>query len=536
MLVVDGQLHGDAQRHAARDDGDLVQRIGVGQHRRHQRVAGLVIGRVALFGVADDHRFALGAHQDLVLGQLEIDHHDDLAVLPRGVQRRFVHQVGQIGAGQTRRAARQHRKIHVVAQRNLLGVDPQDGLAALHVGTAHHHAAVETAGPQQRRIEHVGAVGGGHQDDAFVRFEAVHFHQQLVQGLLALIVAAAQAGAAMAAHGVDFIDEDDAGRVLLALLEQVAHAAGAHADEHLHEVRTGDGEERHAGFAGDGARQQGLAGSRRADQQHALGNAAAQLLEFLRLAQELDDLLQLFLGLFHAGHVLERDLLLLRGMQARAALAEAQGLVAAALHLPHHEDPESRYPRAKVALNFSNPLELLVAVVLSAQCTDQRVNIVTANLFKKYKTVADYAGADLKAFQKDIYSTGFYRNKSKNIIATAKIIVSDFKSKVPSAMEDLLRLPGVARKTANIILFDGFGKIEGIAVDTHVGRLSRRLGLTKNIDPDKVEQDLISQVERKDWGEINHLLVTHGRQVCQAKRPLCDKCCLLKLCPQIGVV
>ena len=311
-----------------------------GQHGRHQRVAGFVIGGIALLGVAEDQRLALRAHQDLVLGQLEIDHHDDFAVLPRGVQRGFVHQVGQVGAGQARRAARQHGKIDVVAQRNLLGVHPQDGFAPLHVGTAHHHAPVETAGPQQRRIQHVGPVGGGHQDHAFVRFEAVHLHQQLVQGLLALVVPAAQARAAMPAHGVDFIDEDDAGRVLLALLEQVAHAAGAHAHEHLHEIRTGDGEERHAGFARDGARQQRLAGARRADQQHALGNAAAQLLEFLRLAQELDDLLQFFLGLFHAGHVLERDLLLLRGMQPRAALAEAQRLVAAALHLPHHENPE----------------------------------------------------------------------------------------------------------------------------------------------------------------------------------------------------
>ena len=221
-------------------------------------------------------------------------------------------------------------------------MDAQDRFAALHVGTAHHHAAVETAGPEQRRIEHVGAVGGGHQDHAFVRFEAVHLHQQLIQRLLALVVSAAETGAAMTADRVDFIDEDDAGSILLALLEQVAHAAGADADEHLHEVRTGDREERHAGFAGDGAGQQRLAGSGRPDQQHALGNAAAQLLELLRLAQELDDLLQLFLGLFHAGDVLERDLLLLRGVQAGAALAEAERLVSAALHLAHHEDPEGQ--------------------------------------------------------------------------------------------------------------------------------------------------------------------------------------------------
>ncbi len=173
-----------------------------------------------------------------------------------------------------------------------------------------------------------------------MRLEAVHFDQQLVQGLLALIVTAAETGAAMAADGVDFIDEDDAGRVLLALFEQIADAAGADADEHFDEVRTGDGEERNAGFAGDGAGQQRLAGSGRTDQQHALRNAAAELLELLRLAQEFDDLLQLFLGFFDAGDILKRDLLLLRGMQARAALAEAEGLVAAALHLAHHEDPE----------------------------------------------------------------------------------------------------------------------------------------------------------------------------------------------------
>jgi hypothetical protein len=274
------------------------------------------------------------------LASLKVEHGDDLAVLARGVEGGLVHQVGQVGAGQARRAAPEHGKIDVVAQRNLLGVHAQDGFAALHVGAAHHHAAVETAGAQQGGVEHVGAVGGGHQDYALVGFEAVHLHQQLVEGLLALIVPAAEAGAAMPSHGVDFIDEDDAGGVFLALLEQIAHAAGAHAHEHFHEIRTGNGEEGHAGFAGDGARQQGLAGARRADQQYALGNASAQLLELLRLTQEFDDFLQLFLGFFHAGHVFEGDLLLLRGVQPRAALAEAQGLVAAALHLPHHENPE----------------------------------------------------------------------------------------------------------------------------------------------------------------------------------------------------
>src|ERR1017187_10226766 len=195
-------------------------------------------------------------------------------------------------------------------------------------------------GAEQRRIQHVGAVRSRHQDDAFVGFEAVHFHHQLVEGLLALVMSAAEPGAAMAAHRVDFIDENDAGGILLALFEQVAHTAGAHAHEHLDEVRAGDGEERYAGFAGDGAGQQGLAGSRRSYQQNALRNASPELLELLRFPQKLDDLLQLFLGLFPPGNVLESYLFLLRRVQTRAALAETQGLVPAALHLAHHEDPE----------------------------------------------------------------------------------------------------------------------------------------------------------------------------------------------------
>ena len=271
----------------------------------------------------EDQRTAFRAHQDLVLGEFEIDHHDDFAILARGVEGRFVDQVGQFGAGETGCPASQHGEIDIVAQRNLLGVDLEDRFAAADIGASDDHAAIETAGAQQCGIEHVGTVGGGDQDDAFVGFEAVHFDEELIQRLFAFIVSAAEAGAAMAADGVDFVDEDDAGGVLLALFEQIAHAAGADADEHFDEVRTGDGEERNAGFAGNGAGEQRLAGSGRADQQHAFRNAAAELLEFLRLAQEFDDLLKFFLGFLDAGDVLEGDFALLRGMQAGAALAEA---------------------------------------------------------------------------------------------------------------------------------------------------------------------------------------------------------------------
>jgi hypothetical protein len=193
---------------------------------------------------------------------------------------------------------------------------------------------------QQRRVEHVGPVRSGNQNDALVRLEAVHLDEQLVERLLALVVAAAEPGTAMPADRVDLVDENDAGRVLLPLLEQVAHARGAHADEHLDEVRAADREERHVRLAGHGARQKRLARAGRAHQQHTLRDAAAELLELLRLAQEVDNLLQFFLRFVGARDVLERDLLLRARRELRAALAERQRLVAAALHLPDHEDPE----------------------------------------------------------------------------------------------------------------------------------------------------------------------------------------------------
>lgn len=192
---------------------------------------------------------------------------------------------------------------------------------------------------------------------------------------------------------------------------------------------------------------------------------------------------------------------------------------------------KKEYPKAKIALNFSTPLEILVATVLSAQCTDARVNIVTKSLFKKYRKVQDYAKANLKTFEQEIRSTGFYRNKAKNIISTAQKIVKDFNSKLPDSMDKLLQLPGVARKTANIVLFNGFGKVDGIAVDTHVRRLSQRLGLTKNQAPQKIEQDLMKILDKKEWGKFSYLLIDHGRKVCDAKKPKCLECILQKLCP-----
>lgn len=192
---------------------------------------------------------------------------------------------------------------------------------------------------------------------------------------------------------------------------------------------------------------------------------------------------------------------------------------------------KKEYPQAKIALNFTNPLEILVSTILSAQCTDARVNLVTKTLFKKYRTVEDYAEANIKTFEQEIHSTGFYHNKAKNIIATAQKILKDFKGKVPDSMDKLIQLPGVARKTANIVLLNGFRKVEGIAVDTHVRRLSQRLSLSKNDDPNKIEQDLMKLLDRKEWGNFSHLLIEHGRKICIAKKPKCLKCILQNLCP-----
>ncbi len=188
------------------------------------------------------------------------------------------------------------------------------------------------------------------------------------------------------------------------------------------------------------------------------------------------------------------------------------------------------YPDAKIALNFNDPLELLIATILSAQCTDARVNIVTKDLFKKYKSVKDWVKADITQIEQDIKSTGFYRNKAKNIKNACIKIDEQFGGKVPGTMEELITLPGVGRKTANCVLGDAFG-IPGITCDTHVIRLSRRLSLSDNSDPVKLEFDLAEIVPDKDWTMFSHLIITHGRNVCIARKPKCQECKIAQYCP-----
>ncbi|HDO22593.1 MAG TPA: endonuclease III [Nitrospirae bacterium] len=193
------------------------------------------------------------------------------------------------------------------------------------------------------------------------------------------------------------------------------------------------------------------------------------------------------------------------------------------------------YPEQETALKHANPFELLVATILSAQTTDVHVNKVTEKLFRKYKNINDYACAPLEKFLEDIRSVNFYKNKGKNIRGAAGMIVERFNSRVPGTMEELITLPGVARKTANIVLSNAFGINEGIAVDTHVRRLSNRLGLTENQDPVKIEQDLMKITPKKEWSNLSHLLIYHGRSVCNAKKPRHDICVLHDLCPSNAI-
>ncbi len=189
------------------------------------------------------------------------------------------------------------------------------------------------------------------------------------------------------------------------------------------------------------------------------------------------------------------------------------------------------YPDAKCSLNFTNPLELLVATQLSAQCTDERVNLVTLDLFKKYRSVEDYATISQEELEKDIKSTGFYRNKAKNLRGAAQRLLTSYGGEVPRTMEELLTLPGVARKTANVVLGNAYGIIVGFVVDTHIGRLARRFGWTTSEDPVKVEQDLMRIIPQQDWLDLSHMLIYHGRAICTARKPACAACTLAELCP-----
>lgn len=191
---------------------------------------------------------------------------------------------------------------------------------------------------------------------------------------------------------------------------------------------------------------------------------------------------------------------------------------------------EKAHPEAKIALDFKTPLELLVATILAAQCTDERVNQVTAELFKKYRTAADFAGANLATFEQEIRPTGFYKAKARNVINMARALVERHKGRVPDTLDDLVKLPGVGRKTANVVLGNAYGQ-QAVSVDTHVFRVSQRLGLAKSDDPDKIEEQLTRILPKEQWTRFCHLVQFHGRKACYARRPDCPRCPVRALCP-----
>ena len=289
------------------DDGDLAHRLGVLLLGRHQRVTHLVVGDDALLLLGDDGALLLRTGDDQLKGHQQVVLVHGLAALADGPQRRLVHQIGKVRAHTAGGGLRDLVQIHVLRQTDVAGVYLQRSQTARQIGPVDGDAPVEAAGAQQRLVQHLGAVGGAQHDDALAGVEAVQLRQQLVQGLLPLVVAAELAGVAGLADGVDLVDEDDARSHLGGLLEQVADTAGAHAHKHLHEVGAGDGEERHPGLTGHGLGQQGLAGTGGAHQQRALGQLGADGGVLAGIVEKVDDLLQRLLGLVLSGHVLERD-------------------------------------------------------------------------------------------------------------------------------------------------------------------------------------------------------------------------------------
>ena len=303
-------------------------------------MAALVVRRELTLVLGQDEAPTLGAEHDFVLRLVEVLHRDLVAVAPGGKECGLVTDVLEIGPAHPGRAPRDECQLDVFRQRQLLGMNAQDALPALQVGEVHDDLAVEAPWPQKRRVEHVRPVRGREQDHALVRLEAVHLYEKRVERLLPLVVATTEASAPVTSHGVDLVDEDDARRVRLSLLEQVTHARGTDAHEHLDEVRARHLEERAPGFARHRPGEKRLAGPRRADQQYALRQAATQPRELRRVLQELDDLLELLLRLVGARHVGERDLRRVRRDELRLRATELERPVPAALHRPEDPDPE----------------------------------------------------------------------------------------------------------------------------------------------------------------------------------------------------
>ncbi len=346
VAVVDRELLGDAEGHPHREDGDLVHRVGVGEDGGGDRVTRLVVGDGLLLTIRESHRLAAGPHKHAVAGQLEVLLVDLVVAAPNREQGGLVDEVGEVGAGHPRRAASHDEEVDVGVHALGLRVHLEDQLPLADLGKRHHHLTIEAPRPQEGRVEDVGPVGGRDHHDALGGLEAVHLGEHLVERLLPLVMAAAEAGAALAADRVDLVHEDDGLAHLASALEQVAHAAGADAHEHLHEVRAGDGEEGHASLAGHRTGDERLAGARRAHQEDALGNPGADLGEAVRRLEEVDDLGDLLLHPVVASYVREGRPRPLRGVRLGLRAADrhdpAHLALSPALHEPEegHEDAD----------------------------------------------------------------------------------------------------------------------------------------------------------------------------------------------------
>src|SRR5690554_4701788 len=340
VLVFFRQEHSHTEGPAPGDDAHLVHRVVLGHQPANDGMARLVVRGVTLFFLIHHHGLALSAHHDLVFRQLKLFHGYQALVPARGKQGGLVYQVSQVGTGKTGSTTGNQGRVDTIGQRHLFHVHFQNLLATQDIRQANHHLAVKTTRAQQCRVQYVRAVGGGNHDNAFVTFKAVHFNQQLVQRLLTLIVTTTHASATVATNSIDLVDEDDAGALFLGLLEHVANPGGTHAHKHFHEVGTGDGEERHLGFTGNGLGEQGFTSTWRANHQDTLGNPATQSLELARITQEVHQLFDIFLGFVDTGDITKGGFDLIFTQQARLALTERHGAFAAtaALHLAHEED------------------------------------------------------------------------------------------------------------------------------------------------------------------------------------------------------
>jgi len=341
MLFINRQLLCQTEGPAARDDRHLVDGIRSRQQPGNQGMTGFMIGRIALLLIADHHAPPLRAHEDLVLGEFEIRHVHLLLVGPGGVEGRFINDIFDVGAGKARRPPGDDLEVHIGVYRHLAGVDGEDLFPSLHVRQGNDDLAVETSRPQQRRIQNIGSVRRRDEYHPLIGFKTVHLHEELIEGLFPLIVAAAETGAPLPAHGVYFIDKDDTGGMLFRLVEEVPDPGGPDADEHLYEIGAADGQERHIRLAGNGPGQKGLSSSRRSDQQEALGDAAPQTGKLFRIPQKFDNLLQFRLGLVDPRHVFEGHLVRFVRHEPGAAFSEGHGLPSPALHLAHEEYPDA---------------------------------------------------------------------------------------------------------------------------------------------------------------------------------------------------